>query len=629
MKYGLDDETENWLNVWAQRVMISNTKSSWRPVTSNVPQVSLLGPVLFNVFINHVDDVAECILSKFADDTKSGGVADTPEGHDAIQRDLNRLEKWIYRNLTRFNKEAQIRNIMLLHDLPHYYRQIGGTEILSRTFESNEVLTPLQIPSRPTVSQDRYKEFRESFHCCKLPWEAEGEHGGIALPVLPEDHRAKNKSPCAFIKGHQHYGSDVDPWPRGLPTEQRCDVTQLKKSDIRMNDELLHKPPDSLAKPLCLPFPISHPYQTHTPRYAMFPNFRSPEDRDTGIDASSYQPFHPNIPTKAFDVVVLGKTRGNPYRREVVSIPSDSQKKAVHWPGQRTYFQVRRLEYNLSPRTTNMLRNTERALGITTYTRDFTGRGPMNPLILDNYYMKAVGRLTGELGEDVELKETFLPSLSQVRPLEGRTARLLQGRRPHESILQEQHSSKQTTLSQTCYQKVHYLDTRPQINKLQKNTDTLQTETLYREQLSGRPELESLPKSACSFSCEDFRPRHLDQNTVREENPVSPSKPGLPLDLRSEESRMLLHKLWHQEACHSAWRPEDRPRETELPEWIPSCEVPRCQTALLELQHSFSKTAAQKCFHDTIRGETKDLRDNITEGMRHKFYGFNAFYFFN
>ncbi|KAM6374904.1 sperm-associated microtubule inner protein 4 [Alca torda] len=594
--------------------------------------------------------------------------------------------------------------MMLLHDLPHYYRQIAGTEILSRTFESNEVLTPLQIPSRPTVSQDRCKEFRESFHWCKLSWEAEREHGGIALPVLPEDHRAKNKSPCAFIKGHQHYGSDVDPWPRGLPTEQYCDVTQLKKSDTRMNDELLHKPPDSLAKPLCLPFPTSHPYQTHIPRYAMFPNFRSPEDRDTGTDASSYQPFHPNIPTKAFDAVVLGKTRGNPYRREVVSIPSDSQKKAVHWPGQHTYFQLPKtaeqkgqiyypnppkivapnstfkgLEHNLSPRTTNMLRNTERALGMTTYSRDFTGRGPMNPLILDNYYMKAVGRLTGELGEDVELKETFLPSLSQVRPLEGRTARLLQGQRPHESILQEQHSSsvempppsgrvptveasysdtmlskintaaslgqqqkvtestdqkwdvsqKQRTLSQTCYQKVHYLDTRPQINKLQKNTDTLQTETLYREQLSGRPEFESLPKSACSLSCEDFRPRHLDQNTVWEENPVSLSKPGLPLDVKSKESRMLLHKLWHKEACHSAWRPEDRPRETALPEWIPSCEVPRHQTALLELQHSFSKTAAQKHFHDTIRGATKDLRDNITEGMRHKFYGFNAFYFFN
>ncbi|XP_009877873.1 PREDICTED: uncharacterized protein C7orf31 homolog, partial [Charadrius vociferus] len=497
--------------------------------------------------------------------------------------------------------------MMLLHDLPHCYREIEGNEILSRTFESNEVLTPLQIPSRPTVSQDRYKEFREAFHCCKLPWGAEREHGGIALPVFPEDHRAKKKSPRTFIKVHQHYGSGVDPWPRVLPTEQHCDITQLKNSDMYMNDELLHKPPDSLAKPLCLPFPTSHPYQTHISRYAVFPNFRSPEDRDTGIDASSHQPFHPNIPTKPFDAVVLRKTRGNPYRHEVVSIPSDSQKAAVHWPGQDIYFQVfKELEHNLSSRTANMLRNTERALGITTYNRDFTGRGPMNPLILDNYYMKAVGRLTGELGEDMELKETFLPSLSQVRPLEGRTARLLQGRRPRESILQEQHQ-EQTTLPQTCYQKVHYLDTRPQKNKLQKITDTLQTEALYREQLSGRPELESLPKSACSLSCKDFGLTHLDQNTVWEENPVSLSKPGLPLDVKSEESRMLSYKLCHEEACQSAWRPEDGSRETALPEWIPSCEVPQRQTALLELQHSFSKTAAQQCFHDSIRGETNDL----------------------
>ncbi|PKU40935.1 rna-directed dna polymerase from mobile element jockey- hypothetical protein [Limosa lapponica baueri] len=48
--------------------------------------------VLFNIFINDVDDGAECTLNKFADDTAKE-VAEMSEGRAAIQRDFNRLEK--------------------------------------------------------------------------------------------------------------------------------------------------------------------------------------------------------------------------------------------------------------------------------------------------------------------------------------------------------------------------------------------------------------------------------------------------------------------------------------------------------------------------------------------------------
>jgi hypothetical protein len=97
--YGVNSILVKWIKSFLtgrkQRVIIGDNSSEWEDVTSSVPQGSVLGPLLFTIFINDLPDKVKNECRLYADDSKLIGVIEKDKDVIDIQKDIDNLQNWV------------------------------------------------------------------------------------------------------------------------------------------------------------------------------------------------------------------------------------------------------------------------------------------------------------------------------------------------------------------------------------------------------------------------------------------------------------------------------------------------------------------------------------------------------
>ena len=158
---GIGGKVLAWIKCWLadrqQRVVLNGKTSDWLPVTSGVPQGSVLGPTMFIIFINDLDAVVDLVdgfISKFADDTKYGRIIRNENDQREMQRDIDRLLEWA--NIWQMEFNAKKCKIMHFgRSNPRYTYCMGGYApagtVLENVHDEKDIVSDDLKPSKQCV----------------------------------------------------------------------------------------------------------------------------------------------------------------------------------------------------------------------------------------------------------------------------------------------------------------------------------------------------------------------------------------------------------------------------------------------------------------------------------------------
>ena len=147
--YGIGGEVMNWIRGFltnrCQRARVGDATSTWKDVTSGIPQGSVLGPILFVIYINDMPEALQynSTVKMFADDSKLYKRTDTDNGAEDLQKDLDNLYQWSNTWQLRFHPEKC--KVLSLGNRPP--EDIPKLHLYSQQSDGSLVEIPLQETS--------------------------------------------------------------------------------------------------------------------------------------------------------------------------------------------------------------------------------------------------------------------------------------------------------------------------------------------------------------------------------------------------------------------------------------------------------------------------------------------------